>query len=145
MTSKYAIALYEMIALRANLDRCVETLPIDEFRDKLGVPPGAYPRNDNFKRFVVDPALLEVNKLSDMGVAIELVRRHPRAPAHAVNITWWKLQGDEFRAAMTERNRSKVGRMARLKGTAEVVSAAALANAEVAQKLEAMRAKERAE
>jgi hypothetical protein len=122
MSSKYAIALYEMVALRANLDRCLETIPIDEFREKLGVPPGAYPRNDNFKRFVVDPALLEVNKLSDMGVDLELVRRHPRAPAHAVTITWWKLQGDEFRAAMAERNRSKVGRMARLKGKVEKVA-----------------------
>jgi len=119
MTSKYAIALYEMIALRANLDRSLETMPIEDFRDKLGVPPEAYPRNDNFKRFVIDPALLEVNKLSDLGVAIELVRRHPRAPAHAVTICWWKLQGEEFRAAMQERNRSKVGRMARLKGKVE--------------------------
>jgi hypothetical protein len=150
MTSKYAIALYEMIALRANLDRCVETVPIDEFRDKLGVPPGAYPRNDNFKRFVIDPALLEVNKLSDMGVAIELERRHPRAPAHAASISWWKLQGDEFREAMAERNRSKVGRMARLKGKVEKVEAlegdrVAAAHSELAAQLAAMRAKEREE
>jgi hypothetical protein len=142
MSSKYAIALYEMIALRANLDRCVETIPIEEFRDKLGVPPGAYPRNDNFKRFVVDPALLEVNKLSDMGVGIELVRRHPRAPAHAVAVTWWKLQGDEFRAAQEERNRSKIGRMARLKGTVEAVESPALVHAELAEKLERMRVAE---
>ena len=32
MTSKYAIALYEMVQLRANMDRCVETFP---FRDLL--------------------------------------------------------------------------------------------------------------
>ena len=150
MTSKYAIALYEMIALRANLDRCVETMPIEEFRDKLGVPPGAYPRNDNFKRFVIDPALLEVNKLSDMGVAMELERRHPRAPAHAVSISWWKLQGDEFREAMAERNRSKVGRMARLKGKVEKVEAlesakVEVAHAELAAQLEAMRTEEHEE
>jgi hypothetical protein len=125
MTSKYAIALYEMIALRVNMDRSLETILIEEFRDKLGVPPGAYPRNDNFKRFVIDPALLEVNKLSDMGVALELVRRHPRAPAHAVTISWWKLQGNEFRAAMQERNRSKVGRMARLKRGLETIDSTA--------------------
>jgi hypothetical protein len=28
MTSKYVIALYELIQLRANMDRCVETFPI---------------------------------------------------------------------------------------------------------------------
>ena len=110
------------------------------------MPPGAYPRNDNFKRFVIDPALLEVNKLSDMGVAIELVRRHSRAPAHAVSISWWKLQGDDYRAAMEERNRSKVGRMARLKGAQEIVltTALAIADAEIGMRLEQMRAGERA-
>jgi hypothetical protein len=119
MTSKYAIALYEMIALRVNMDRCVETIPVEEFREKLGVPPGAYPRADNFVRFVITPALLEVNGLSDLGAQIEIVRKHSRAPAHAVTISWWRKQGNEFRAAMQERNRPKVGRMARLKGQVE--------------------------
>jgi hypothetical protein len=48
MTSKYAIALYELIQLRANMERCVETFPIDRFRELLGVPPGTYARADNF-------------------------------------------------------------------------------------------------
>jgi plasmid replication initiation protein len=122
MTSKYAIALYEMIALRANMDRCVETMSLEEFRDRLGVPPGAYDRGDNFMRFVIKPALLEVNGLSDMGVQIEMKRRHPRAPAHAVAFTWWRKQGDDYRAALAERQRSKVGRMARLRGEVEAVT-----------------------
>ncbi len=119
MSSKYAIALYEMICLRTNLDRCVETIPIRRFRELLGVPPDAYERGDNFMRFVLGPALLEVNGLSDMGVQAELVRRHSRAPIETVRIAWWKKSGDEFRAAIEERNRSKVGRMARLKAIAQ--------------------------
>jgi hypothetical protein len=59
----------------------------------------------------VEPALPEVNGLSDMGVNIDLRRRHARAPIHEVAISWWKKSGDEFREAMAERNRSKVGRM----------------------------------
>ena len=121
MTSKYAITLYELIQLRANMERCVETFPIDRFRELLGVPPGTYARADNFQRKVVDPAELEVNGLSDMGVQIELRRRHSRAPIHTVAIAWWSKSGDEFRAALQERNRSKLGRMARLKGLAEPV------------------------
>jgi plasmid replication initiation protein len=120
---------------------------MDDFREKLGVPPGAYPRADNFMRFVISPALLEVNGLSDLGVQIEMVRKHPRAPAHAVTISWWRKQGDEFRAATQERNRPKFGRMARLKGKVEHLATAdkvALVNAEVAEKLERMRAEERA-
>lgn len=123
MTSKYAIALYEIVCLRANLDRSVETIEIGRFRELLGVPPGAYDRTDNFMRNVVTPALLEVNGLSDIGVQIEMVRKHPRAPAQAVALAWWRKSGDEFREAMQERNRSKVGRMARLKGNVETVEA----------------------
>jgi hypothetical protein len=121
MTSKYAIALYELICLRANREHCAEVFSYERFRDLLGVPPGAYERGLDFRRKVISPALLEVNGLSDMGVDIELRRRHERAPIHEVAISWWSKSGEEFRVALEERNRSKVGRMARLKGLAETV------------------------
>lgn len=123
MTSKYAIALYELVQLRANLDRCVETFPIARFRDLLGVPPGAYDRGNDFAKRVTDPAVLEVNGLSDMNIEVDLRRRSGRAPIDAVTVTWGRKQGDEFRAAMRERNRSKLGRMARLRGKVEKVTA----------------------
>lgn len=126
MTSRYAIALYEVVQLRANLDRCFEELPIDRFRDLLGVPPGAYERGNDFARFVIQPALLEVNGLSDVGVDLALKRRSKFAPIEAVTVTWWKKEGDEFRAAMRERNQSKIGRMARLKGAVETVTPQAM-------------------
>jgi len=123
MTSKYAIALYELLQLRANMERSVETFAIDRFRELLGVPPGTYARGDNFQRKVLDPAVLEVNGLSDMSLQIEQERIHSRAPIHAVTLAWWRKSGDEFRAAMQERNRSKVGRMARLRGQVETAEA----------------------
>jgi hypothetical protein len=123
MTSKYAIALYELIQLRANMDRCVETFPIDRLRELMGVPPDTYGRADNFQRKVIDPAVLEVNGLSDMSVQIEMERRHSRAPIDGVTVAWWRKSGEEFRLAMEERNRSKLGRMARLKGVVETVAA----------------------
>jgi hypothetical protein len=147
MTSKYAIALYEMVCLRANLERSVETIEMGRFRDLLGVPPGAYERADNFMRNVISPALLEVNGLSDISVQIHMARRHPRAPAHAVTLAWWRKSGDEYREAIRELNRSKVGRMTRLKGSVETIQAAdaqraAAANAEIAEMLTEMRQKE---
>jgi hypothetical protein len=123
MTSKYAIALYELLQLRANMERSVERFPIDRFRELLGVPPGTYARGDNFQRKVLDPAVLEVNGLSDMSLQIEQERIHSRAPIHGVTLAWWRKSGDEFRAAMQERNRSKVGRMARLRGQVETAEA----------------------
>ncbi len=115
MTSKYAMALYELVQLRSGLDRCVEHFSLERFRDLLGVPPGKLTRGPDFERRVIEPALLEVNGLSDMGVKIELTRVHPRAPVTGVTLAWWRKEGDEFRAAYAERRRSKLGRMARLR------------------------------
>jgi hypothetical protein len=99
-------------------------------------------------RKVIDPAVLQVNGLSEMSVAIEQRRRHSRAPVHEFALTWWNKQGDEFRAAMQERSRSKVGRMARLKGNVEKVESleggrVAAAHAEVAEMLADMRKQNR--
>ena len=58
MSSKCAIALYELVQLRANMDRCVEPFPLGRFRDLLGVPPGAYERDNDFIKRVIDPAVL---------------------------------------------------------------------------------------
>lgn len=121
MTSKYAIALHELVQLHANLDNCVKVFPIERFRDLLGVPPSRYQRFDNLMRKVIEPALLQVNGLSDMGAQIEPRRQHSRAPVHEIALCWWRKAGDEFRAAVQERNRSKVGRMARLRGQVDIV------------------------
>jgi Initiator Replication protein len=121
MTSKYAIALHELIQLHANLEHCVKIFPVERFRELLGVPPGKYDRFDNLMTKVIAPALLQVNGLSDMGVQLDARRKHSRSPVHEVALTWWRKQGNEFRAAVQERNRPKVGRMARLRGQIEMI------------------------
>jgi len=119
MTSKYSIALYELVQALAEMQRCVETFSIEKWRALLGVPPGTYKLGPDFKRFVIEPAVLEVNGLSDMGVQVESRRKHPRAPVHEVAVAWWKKHGDEYRAALQERGKSKLGRKAQLRGTVE--------------------------
>jgi len=121
MKCKYAISLYEMLCLRFNRQNCVEIFTLERFRELLGVPPGSYALGADFQRKVVDPALLEVNGLSDFGVDIQLRRRHSRAPVHEVAIAWWRKSGDEFRAVLQERERSKIGRKARLRGQVQSV------------------------
>lgn len=122
MSSRYAMALYELIQLRAGMDRCVEVFPIDKFRDLLGVPPDAYQRGNNFVQKVIQPAVLEVNGLSDMGVTVEVRRRSSRAPIEAIVVAWHRKEGDEFREALRERERSKLGRSSRLRGNVDIVS-----------------------
>jgi hypothetical protein len=122
LTSKYAIAVYELVQARAHLDKCVETIPLEKFRALVGVPPGKLERGGNFIQRVLQPASIEVNGLSDMGVALTVVRKspdNPLSPIVAVTMAWWRKEGDEYRAAMREREQPKVGRMARLKGTVE--------------------------
>lgn len=119
MTSKYAISLYELVQLRANLERCTETFPIDRFRELMGVPAGKLVRGPDFVRRVLEPASLEVNGLSEIGVTLEPVRKGPKAPITAITVAWWRKQGDEFREAVRERNRPKFGRLARLRGATE--------------------------
>ena len=119
MASKYAIALYELIQLRAGMDRCAEVFPIARFRELLGVPNGAYERGNDLLKRVIEPAVLEINALSDLGVAAEIRRRSSRAPIEAVAVTWWKKEGEPFREAIRERERPKLGRKARLKAQVE--------------------------
>ncbi len=122
MSSKYAIALYELVQLRGNMDRCVESFALDRFRDLLGVPPGAYERGNDFIKRVIEPAVLEVNGLSEFGVKAEVDRAYSRAPITGASLAWWRKTGDEYRETYQERQRSKLGRMARLKGAVELVS-----------------------
>jgi hypothetical protein len=121
MRSKYAMALYEMLELRRNLDRCIETFTIERFRDLMSVKPDAYRVGFDFERSVVEPAVLEVNGLSDMSVSIDLQRKHSRAPFHAATMAWWRKSPAECVMVIRERNRSKAGRMARLKGAAAIM------------------------
>jgi len=122
MASKYAITLYELLQLRAGMDRCVEVFPIARFRELLGVPPGTYSEGTGFVRKVIEPAVLEVNALSDLGVAVEVRRRSPRAPIEAVAVTWWKKESEPFREAIRERERPKLGRRTRLKAQIEAAT-----------------------
>jgi hypothetical protein len=101
------------------MDRCIETFTMDRFRELMNVKVDAYRIGFDFHRSVVEPAVLEVDGLSDMGVKIDLLRKHSRAPFHSVTMAWWRKSPEEMAAAVRERNRSKVGRMARLKGAVE--------------------------
>jgi hypothetical protein len=85
MTSKYAIALYELVQLRGNLDRCTEQFTLARFRSLLGVPPGAYERGNDFIKRVIELACIELNGLSEFGVRITVERAYSRVPTRAFN------------------------------------------------------------
>ena len=115
MSSKYAIALYELVQLRSEMYQSTDNFPVEKFRGLLGVPPGKLVRGPDFERRVIQPATLEVNALSDMNVKIDLLRLHSRAPVKNVNIAWWRKTEDEFRASYRENLLPKKGRSIRIK------------------------------
>src|SRR4051794_3868240 len=71
LSSKYSVALYEMIQKRACLKhRRFEEFPLEDLRIYLGVPEGKMLRWPDFRRFCLEPAVAEVAALSDCHVRV---------------------------------------------------------------------------
>jgi hypothetical protein len=122
-SSKYALALYEMVQKRGNLKyKTSEEFPVDRFRALLGVEAGKLGEFKNFKLRAIDPAVLEVNGLGEFGCKVEPV--YSGRKVTAVRLSWWAKNLDERKIALNELRFSRVGRRARLKG--EVVTVAPL-------------------
>lgn len=121
-TSKYALALYEVIASRVNLHKAGEEIDLETLRQWLGVDAGKLGTWSNFRIFALQPALKEVNALSPFTVEAAPIRRGRKVVK--VYLSWAKKEpfSPAEQAAAREVNRSKVGRKARIGGTAECVT-----------------------
>ena len=122
-SSKYALALYEAIAVRINLRMDEQFFTVDDFRQLLGVPDGKYPQPFNLKQRVLDPAVIEVNGLSDFMAEITPEREGGalRGKLKGFTLRWRRKEPDEWKEALDELGRSRVGRRQRLEGTVERV------------------------
>ena len=117
-TSKYSLALYELIAARINLKHVwQEEFSVDDFRALLGVPDGKLERIPNLLQRVIQPAVLEVRKMAAFGVEIEPIRKggQQRGLVTGFKVSWWRKDESELKEAFQELNQPKVGRMARLR------------------------------
>lgn len=87
VSSKYALALYELIAKRARLTYVhSEVFEVDRLRDLLGVEEGKLSTYSNFLKAALQPAVDEVNRFAEFGVAFEPVNRGRKVVA--VRIAW---------------------------------------------------------
>jgi len=120
--SKYALSLYEVISARINLRKSSEVIDIDTLRQWLGVEIGKLKTWSNLKKFALQPALDEVNGLSPFSVEAEPIKRGRKVVE--VRLSWAKKEpfSPAEKAAAREVNRSKVGRKARMSGTAENIA-----------------------
>jgi hypothetical protein len=66
-TSKYALALYELVTARVNMKRkWQQEFSVEDLRALLGVPSNKLERVPNLLQRVIRPAVLEVNGLADL-------------------------------------------------------------------------------
>src|SRR3954452_18805390 len=123
-TSKYALALWEMIQKRGNLKhKNTDEFTPDELRKMLGVPHGRLLDFSSFRRFVLIPAVEEVNALSSHMVQLDAIR-HGRKVTK-LRLIWFAKDEQGLKAAYCEVQRHKAGRSARLAGTVERLAAGA--------------------
>jgi plasmid replication initiation protein len=118
-SSKYALALYELVALRSNLKhKTSEVFELEKFRSLIGVEAGKLPAYKSLKQYAIGFALREVNGLCpEFNVKVDDVTTGRKVTA--VRVTWWPKSAAEKAAALREVTGSRVGRRARLDGTAE--------------------------
>ncbi len=122
-SSKYALALYELLCLRRNLTMNIETIEVDRFRSLLGVLDSEYDRTPDLLRRVIEPAVTEVTGLSDLKVSILPLRRggKKRGKVTSFLIRWHTKTTREMTATMREWEKARSGRKARLSGTIDKV------------------------
>ncbi len=119
-SSKYALALYEMVQKRGNLKfKTSEEFSVDRFRSLLGVEDGKLREFKSFKQRAIDAAVLEVNGLGEFGCKVELV--YSGRKVTAVRLSWWTKNLDEKKQAVNELRYSRVGRKTRLSSEAVTV------------------------
>lgn len=117
LRSKYSIRLYEMVERRIGLMKNFEEIKVDEFRAFLGVPEGKLERFADFNKHALKPALAEVNHLTDFWVTVSTVKRGHNV--ETLFLRWERKSEAQLRTAHDEREKSRVGRMARWTARAE--------------------------
>jgi Initiator Rep protein, WH2/Initiator Replication protein, WH1 len=120
LSSKYSLALYEIVQKRGNHDwKRSEEFTVERFRQMLGVESGKLQSFKNLNAWAIRPAVAEVNLLSDFACSVTpvLVGRK----VMKVKLGWAPKNTVELKAAHRELQSAKVGRRARLRGNVEQI------------------------
>lgn len=121
LSSKYALALYEMVQKRGNMSmRFSENFQLSEIRELLGIPKGKLPLWGNLYQRALEPAAREVSDLSDFIVEIAPVKEGRKVTG--CQLTWHRKDSEGLGLLARELERSKVGRKARMGGKIEKIA-----------------------
>ena len=120
-SSKYSVSLYEHVAQWTGLTRKnFQDLTLEEFRELIGAEEGKYTAFGALNKHVIKHIVLELNALAAFSVTIIPIKTGKKV-TH-IRIGWWQKEKEEMEAAWREVHRSKVGRKARISGTATTVT-----------------------
>lgn len=70
LSSAYAVRLYEILIAWRGAGK-TPVIEIQEFRHKMGVLEGEYTRSDNFKKWVIEQSIKQINEHTDITVKYE--------------------------------------------------------------------------
>lgn len=119
--SKYALALYEIVQKRVGLKfKQAEHFTVEELRSLLGVPKDKLTRFPDFNKYALQPALREVNALSEHHVTVGMIKNGKRV--EQLMLMWQEKSSEEKRQVFREIERCSVGRAARIRNTVEAVT-----------------------
>jgi hypothetical protein len=119
--SKYALALYEIVQKRVGLKfKQAENFTVDEMRALLGVPKDKLTRFPDLNKYALQPALREVNALSEHHVTIGMIKKGKRVDQ--LMLMWLEKTPEQKREVFREIERCSIGRSARIRSAVETVT-----------------------
>ena len=116
-TSKYSLALYEMVQKRRNMRIQREKFSLEKIRNLLGVPKDKLKLFGDLNKYALKKAVEEVNALSDMEVRLVPLKRGRQVID--IEMWWFQKELPKAKESYAELQRHRAGRKARLNGTVE--------------------------
>ena len=112
LSSRYSLSLYEILAKRVNLKHTqTEIFELDAFRKMLGVPDDKYKLMSHLRSRILDTAFGEVQQLTNIGCAYELVRNRGKGYTH-IKVIWFPKNASAAYDAEKSRNKPKAQQIA---------------------------------
>ena len=111
-TCRYTVRVYELCLRWKNKDnkkgaqanepgKMIEIeIPIDEFRELMGIEPGRYERLESLRSRVIEPSIIDINRFSDMLISSPSTRKKGRRVTHLI-FTFRVLTDDEIEDRLT--------------------------------------------
>jgi plasmid replication initiation protein len=121
LSSRYSLSLYEILAKRVNLSHTQnELFELAVFRKMLGVPEDKYKLMSHLRTRILDTAFGEVQQLTNIGCAYQLLRNRGKGYTH-IKVTWFPKDASAAYDAEINRNKPKIQQIAERKEQAEIL------------------------